>query len=155
MDTFKSMKHCKSSLKICLKCPYIMHSQRRFLRFEVNKIFCQCDVIYKGYIAAKMKRSRQTHIIPACKHSGINKTYICTLKSISNITKQNGVVWFYSKILYIYVWYTSIKSYQNKATFLLITKWYWYKQNLFSVQHDLVYQINKWRKLYYKFRLDR
>ena len=32
--------------------------------------FRQRDVFYKAHVAARMKRCRQTHIIPACKHSG-------------------------------------------------------------------------------------
>ena len=79
MGTFKSMKHCKSSLKICLQCPNIMHSLRSFLCFEVSIFFCKHGHFYKAHIAPQMKRCRQTHIIPACKHSGLKM--ICTRRN--------------------------------------------------------------------------
>ena len=49
---------------------------KKILTLRSLQIFCQRDVIYKGYIAAKMKRPRQTHIIPACKHSGIKNVCV-------------------------------------------------------------------------------
>ena len=44
--------------------------------------------MYKGHITRKMKRSRQTPIIPACKHSGIKNNY----KQITTITKHRQVL---------------------------------------------------------------
>ena len=55
MSTFNIMKHCKSSLKICLKCPYTMHS----LRSTLCKMFRKHGNFYKAHIAPRMKRCRQ------------------------------------------------------------------------------------------------
>ena len=50
MGTFKSMKHCKSSLKICFKCPYIMHFYMSLIYARVCKNIRFGQNIYKGYI---------------------------------------------------------------------------------------------------------
>ena len=65
-----------------------------FLCFEVCKMFPQHDGCYKAHIAARMKRCRPTHIIPACQHSGI--------KNVLNLVRyyeyKSIVLWVHTRV---------------------------------------------------------